>query len=171
MCRLMLLLLSIGCNGAVGGDTDSPPSPASHSDQCGGNEPIIDEIEISNYGLTVFGEGPNAKEWPAILIDVSATDEDGDLDNYTMKVWFDSYPDGSVAITGDPLKSAATVSEDDCAVPDATLGMVIAVNGNPPAATELEFGVVIVDAEGHQSNEGVPELVVFVTPDEDGNDV
>jgi hypothetical protein len=56
------------------------------------------------------------------LIEVEASDEDGDLDNYKLKVWFDSYPDGSDDTTGDPLKSAATVSQDDCAVLDATLG-------------------------------------------------
>ncbi|MBT3223745.1 MAG: hypothetical protein HN348_32145 [Proteobacteria bacterium] len=56
------------------------------------------------------------------MIEVEASDEDGDLDNYKLKVWFDSYPDGSDDTTGDPLKSAATVSQDDCAVLDATLG-------------------------------------------------
>ena len=40
----------------------------------------------------------------------------------------------------------------------------VAVNGNPPANTEVEVGVIVYDDMGNATNGGEPTIIAFVTP-------
>ena len=149
------------CNGAD--DTDTPgPTGDRHDEVCGDAAPLIESLTITDNGPTEFGSGDNAHTWPAIRIEAQASDADGDLDWYTVQVWFDGLPDGDIDTTEEPFELTTSISEEDCSVPLATVGTIMAVNGEPPPAVELEFGVVVIDAEGHASE---VEPYTFITPE------
>ena len=143
----------------------APAPGTSGNPDCGDTAPAVDNVVISDYGFFQC----EAIEWPAILIQTYASDVDGDLTFYTKKLWWDTTVDGVVDTVGTPLESQKTLSEEPCSTGQADLGLILCITGSPPYSTEVEFGLVVTDAKGNESNNGVPFTAVFTTPDENGN--
>jgi hypothetical protein len=153
------------------GDTGTlPPIPASEMEICGEHSPVIEDLVVENYGMYTFGEGSMKRESPSIRIGGNFSDDDGDLHICRMRVWFDQLEDGNVSTVSDPLEVHVSSLDDSCIVFNKSLGMILEVGTTVPFDTLVEFGVVASDAEGNRSDNNEPTLIVFTTPDEDGND-
>lgn len=163
----VLFALLLGCSGGKDtADTSEPPAPGTSGNQdCGDTPPAIEDMVISDYGFFQC----EAVEWPSILIQTQVSDSDGDLTYYTKQLWWDTTIDGVVDPSGSPLESQKTLSETPCSTSQADLGLILCITGAPPYSTEVEFGVVVFDADGNPSNNGVPTVATFTTPDENGN--
>jgi len=147
-------------------DTDEPPdiTDGTHTETCGGVAPIADELWISNGGLRNF-EGDEA---PTVSLELHLTDEDGDLHQGTMEIWFDETLDDDVDTSGDPdAERIYSGIGDACFTDAATLNLAIRVGTVFDYNTPYEFAALFVDAEGLASNVLVNS---GVTPKEDGSD-
>jgi hypothetical protein len=128
------------------------------------------DLTISNNGLYEFGEGSQTTQWPSILIEVSATDLDGDLTTNILDVWYDLDADGVITSGSTQIiNRPGTVFGEDCEVEATVLSSIIAVTGNPPMDSLVEFGAMVTDRNGNVSNGGVAYTTVFHTPDSSGN--
>jgi hypothetical protein len=153
-----------------GTDTDIPPPKGQEDTSCGESSPEVYDITISNNGIQQFGEGSQVAEWPSILIEVSADDVDGDMTSFILDIWYDTNPDGVVSTGATNLVSRVdTVGGEDCSVQAVTGSSILAITGNPPMDQLVEFGAIITDMAGNESNEGVPFTQTFHTPDASGN--
>ena len=141
-------------------DTGRPPIDS----DCGPNPPELGSVTVENGGLYDFGSGMEA----SLLFVVTASDADGDLHEMAIDVWYDEEPDGSVDTSGTaPLIAMVTISSEACEVSEATVHLSVGLGSNIPYATQMDFAVAVVDAEGHLSDSLV---VTGWTPNEDGSD-
>ena len=154
---LLLTLLASAC--APGGDGSSSgiPIPTGSASGCGDAAPIVTNLAIEDGGARPTGG-------VTLLTRVTATDNDGDLHYYTLRLWWDDVVDG-VVDTSQPYNEVyGELSENGCSVPQAMLTMSLTTTGTPPFDTELDFGVLVYDDEGHASDDGVPSVVSYRTP-------
>jgi hypothetical protein len=154
------------CKGEEPVDTD-PITATTGNPACGETDPVVEALTITNDGMSE-GDQCGGTSRPQVRIETDGHDDDGDLHYWTLRVWWDEDVDGVV----DPHTAYQEVhgtAGDDCTVDDLTSAMLLCVNGNPPFATELDFGVVLIDALEHKSNGGEPIVQSFTTPDESGN--
>jgi hypothetical protein len=131
---------------------------------------VIESVVVEDGGMFEFEQGVIH---PSVMIRVEAYDEDADLTFYTMRVWWDDVVDGRVLTEGVEYREIyGTLDDDDCTVSRATVGMRLAITGEPPGSpeywTETEFGVVILDDKENASNEYVPVTASFMTPNAEG---
>lgn len=150
---LMALLMLGACKG--GDDTDTDGLPATGDTDvttgCGETVPTITEITLEDGGMSE-GDQCGDEIVPMWLIQLEADDEDGDLTDYRMDVWFDKEVDGVVDDADDPASIEGTIDGDTCDVEKATIGMLLCVDGGAvDADTEYELLVVMYDAAGHAS--------------------
>jgi hypothetical protein len=172
-CAALLLTACSGFGGAGWGDGDDSdePIPAGDGDTsdeiCGGGAPEILKFEAEYEGISEGAECEGVT-LPVVGFAVDVTDPDGDLDFCTTHLWIDTVVDGQFDVDGPHIEMGRTLG-DDCEVFTTTLSLSQCVNGERiPYTTEVEFGLVVVDAAGQESNGGVPVAVVFTTPDVDG---
>jgi hypothetical protein len=162
----------VGCSEGASKDatSDIPPPKGKEDTDCGDTDPEVYDLRISNNGIVEFGEGSQVTEWPSILIEVSASDFDGDLTSFIVDVWYDTNPDGAVS-TGatNVVHRVDTVGGEECSAQAVTGSSILAITGNPPMDQLVEFGAIVTDKNGHESNDGVPFTETFHTPDADGN--
>lgn len=147
-------------------DTDAPPdiTGGTNTETCGGVAPIADALDISNGGVKNF-EGEDA---PTIGLSLHLTDEDGDIHQGVMAIWYDETIDGDVDTGGDPaLDRIYSGLGDACFVMDATLNLGIRVGTVFEYNTGYEFAALFEDANGEVSN---VLIAGGVTPKEDGSD-
>ena len=169
---LLLLGMMVGCESEVAknGDTDVPPPKGKEDIDCGDTDPEVYELTITNNGLYEFGEGSQTTEWPSILIEVAASDIDGDLTTNIVEVWYDLEVDGMIGATATQLiNRPGTIAGDECTVGATVLSSILAISGSPPMDTVVEFGALVTDSQGNISNDGEPFTVAFHTPDSSGN--
>lgn len=164
LSKVAALLLLAACSGGEDKATDTEPgTPGTGDRDCAGEAPVIESVTIEDYGLYEFESGT----YPAILITASITDEDGDLDYYEMQVFYDDEVDDSIDTSEDAAEVGGIPDgAEECEVDALEAGMVLAVNGNPPYETRLEFGVRVSDYNGDTSD---LYITTFRTPDEDGS--
>lgn len=144
---------------------DIPPPVPSDEVACGDSAPTIEALTIADNGFFQCEQ----KDWPSLLITAETTDPDGDLTFYEYRLWWDTEVDDHVDTSGSYLDVVKTLSDGDCDVPSANLAMILCITGNPPYSADVEFGVVIYDAEGNPSHGGEATVASFTTPDADGN--
>jgi hypothetical protein len=168
------LLVTVSCLGlaacgASDSDTDSLPASGGAGDECGETIPVIEALVVEDAGMSE-GDECGAEIRPRLRVGVEASDADGDLHYYTLKVWYDDVVDGEVLPEGDRVFQVdGPVGEGDaCSVLGANVGMLLCVTGDPPFATEIEFGVVVFDDMDNASSDGDPQEFVFTTPDASG---
>lgn len=165
-CLGLLACAGDGDDGSSKDDAPIPDGPGSKT--CGETNPEIDAFTIEYVGMRDFDEG----QFPTLGLTIDATDEDGDLDYYEYRVWWDDVIDGVVSTEGFYAETYGTVDDDECSVSRVSLTMYLGIAGgekSPPLSTELEFGAVVRDNKSNESSEGTPVIQVFTTPDSDGN--
>lgn len=168
---LLLLATASACNGDDG--TGAPPIPDQPDDTapeitCGGVPPEILTFTAEPDGLWQGEQGTDPQ--PAVQISVTAIDEDKDLSEVRLELWFDDYVDG-VVDTGDApwLDRWITISTSPCFTPTATLD----IHAGAKTGTDLEpntwydWAMRVSDAAELSS-----EILFTIagTPKEDGSD-
>ncbi len=149
-----------------GQDSDEPPdiTDGLPVETCGGTPPVAETLNIGNGGLRNF-EGEEA---PTVELELWLTDEDGDIHQGTMEIWYDQSLDDSVDTSSDPdADRIYSGIGDACLVAQATLNLAIRVGTAFDYNTPYEFAALFVDADGDASNVLVAS---GVTPKEDGTD-
>jgi hypothetical protein len=163
----LLPLFLFGCSSKGVEDSGDPPTIYQWDDtgtMCEGAEPRLLILSAENGGLQDY-EGT---QWPTILLQAEAIDDDGDLQVATMELWWDDTPDGMV----DTESTAAAEnifsnSEDPCLTKEATLGLYLQVGRGITYDTEYDFAARVTDSTGLQSE---VKIVTAFTPKEDGSD-
>jgi hypothetical protein len=149
-----------------GEDSGSPPdiTEGTQTETCGGISPVAESLVISNGGLRNF-EGEDA---PTVGLELILTDEDGDIHQGTMQIWYDELVDEAVDTDTDPYGDRIFSGIGDaCFVDRATLNLAIRVGTEFDYNTVYEFAALFIDANGEVSNALVAS---GVTPNEDGSD-
>jgi hypothetical protein len=160
-------VLLLACNGDPE-DTDVIPAGGGSSEECGENPPEIETFAISDEGMSTGDECGDTSR-PMIRLAADATDADGDLHYWTLRVWYDDVVDDTIDTSADCAEVFGTAGED-CDVPAVNVAMLLCVTGDPPFETEMEFGAVLFDDRDNPSSGGEPVIEVFTTPDASGND-
>ncbi len=167
MTRLSWLLLGplVACSDG-NTDSDEPPdiTGGTNTEACGNTPPVADSLTIGNGGLHNF-EG---EDHPTVELELHLTDEDGDIHQGTMEIWYDEVLDDSVDTSGEPATDRIYSGLGDaCEVTEATLGLAIRVGTVFDYNTPYEFAALFIDAEGEVSNTLV---AAGSTPYDDGSD-
>jgi hypothetical protein len=149
---LVPVLVLAACGPATGPEFDFGP-------ECGEAEPTLGELVLTDLGTRTIG----GEERRAISLTAEAADEDGGLHAYVAKVWYDTFEDGELPSLPS-VEVDATVGEVACGVTEANVGVVLPLGGNVPFGTRVEFGMVVEDVDGFESNGGEPVFGVFSTP-------
>lgn len=170
------LLLLPGCSDK--GEGDGVPLPktgerdtADGEAVCGGVAPEISELTVGNGGLYDYSGVADCDDdedciYPSAEVSLDVTDNDGDIHQYIIDIWFDDVVDGAVDTTGG-FQLLGSKGEA-CEVTADLFSNLLAVGTGPlPYNTELEFAAQITDAEGLTSNIAIGS---GFTPNEDGTD-
>lgn len=122
-----------------------------------GTAPEIDGFSID--------EGTSTAEGPSLLVELTASDSDGDLHSYQVDLWFDEQVDGSVDEGSDNHITPGPVALDvaACAAPAIASEVNIVLLGEDVLAydTLYEFAAVVTDAAGLSS---APAITTAQTP-------
>ena len=164
-CVPLIFCMGCGPGYGKGEDTRDVPIPKSSQDECGDTDPLLVDLRIEDGGLKQYEQDV----YPSIMIWADLTDEDSDLHYYTLQVWYDDVVDGFVNTSSTPQEVRGTLSSTECSVASTSVAMQLAVTGNPPYQTEVEFGVIAYDNLDNPTNNGNPTIETFVTPDHEGN--
>ncbi|TVQ90998.1 MAG: hypothetical protein EA397_10915 [Deltaproteobacteria bacterium] len=172
--RPSLFALAALLSGACGPDGDgsglasNPPTPAGRGGDCGENLPVIQELtaDVSAPQWYESAQGDQGRLClPTVTLTILPFDEDGALHYYLMDAWWDDVVDGRVLPEGQRFRIEGSLSNEECSVTSAGgINMRLGIGGEPPNDTEIEFGVVLENADGLRSNDGTPMTVSVVTP-------
>lgn len=166
----MLWTILLACTQPDDTGSEAPPVRTDDSAQvCEGNDPEITSFQLANGGLVDF----DGTQSPTIQLQVEATDDDGNLNQVVLEMWWEADGDGEVDTSGSPDNDYPTTLASDapCEVFEAAGNSKVALNlqvgGGIEANTLYDFAVRIVDASGESS-----QVVVTsgVTPKMDGSD-
>jgi len=175
---LLLTAALLGC--ADKGTGDGVPLPQTGdrdtagdtAGECGGAAPEIGSLNITNGGLYDFSTVIDCADtedcvYPAANVTLNVTDDDGDLHQYIIDIWFDEVVDGDVDTSSGGFELLGSKGEP-CEVSAESFGNLLAVGTGPlPYDTEMEFAAQITDADGLVSNIAVAS---GFTPKSDGSD-
>jgi|GEM_PF-3044120 len=165
-----ILAATIGC----GKDKDSGDNTGGGTEltgggegtpECGGVAPVITDIQCSNNGLAEYEPG---SELPTLLFSIFLEDEDADLSQVEVQLYYDDVIDGVVS-TQEPSYPASieTIDAEPCGRPSLTYNLVAFVSGvNPRFNQNYEWGVVVRDAGDVASEQYILECI---TPFENGD--
>jgi len=132
--------------------TDTPASPCQP-----GTAPEITDFAVN--------QGDPVAKGPTLLVTLNATDLDGDLQEYSVELWFDQTIDDKVAQAPEQHIEASPVHLNviACGAPSISYEMQITLLGNQVLAfdTLYEFAAVLTDAAGLAST---PVLTTAQTP-------
>lgn len=160
---MFALVALLACSSDDTGKDTAPGIGDNTGDDCSGAAPVIDAFTIEEGDVITNEDG---QEQPSLNITVEFEDDDWDLNTVTMNVWFDDTVDGSVDTTGDaPISTGEYQMEDGtCSVSGGSFTLAQGIVGDPLAYdTEYEFGAVIVDQHGLESD---PAITSATTPSE-----
>ncbi len=122
-----------------------------------GSRPRITDFSVER--------GVAVAEGPTLLVELSATDADGDLWTYQVDLWFDGVVDGAVDRGEDNHIAPALVTLDagPCGAPDITSEIEIVLLGDEVLDydTLYEFMAVLTDDAGLESP---PAVTTVRTP-------
>jgi len=165
----LLPLLALSCLACSPDEEekDGPPiygGSDTGEESCAGTPPTIIYMDIENGGFKDF-EGA---QWPTILLQVDARDDDGDLEFATLEMWWDAEVDGQVDTSSEPLtKKIFTTDALPCRQNDGSYGLYLQVGTGLGYNTAYDFAARVGDASALRSE---VEIESMVTPKEDGSD-
>lgn len=147
-------------------DTDSD----TETEECSGTAPVIEEVSCENSGIQPHYE--TGEDTVTLTIRAETSDADGDLDFYTFELFYDEDVDGSIDTSSSPFSpSSGAVDVDECEAGLVSLGTVLYLAGGDPAFDTLyEWGVVVTDGAGLQSEVGIVECYTPKSTGEDGGE-
>ena len=166
----MLWTILLACTNPDDTGSDAPPVRTDDSAEvCEGNNPVVTDFSLANGGLVDF----DGTDFPTIQLQVEATDDDGNLNQVVLEMWWEADGDGEIDTSGSPDNDYPTTLSSDgaCEVFEASGNGKIALNMQVGSAIEAntayDFAVRIEDASGELS-----EVMVAsgVTPKMDGTD-
>ena len=162
-------LFALGCP-PVEEEKEPPPIPKGGDTgdtalECAGTNPVLTELTARPDGLHELEQG---QLFPTMIFDISATDEDGDLNFVTYDLWWDDVVDGTVDTSGSPqVTGHGTISTARGNSSSMSMELSLSSQGNPAYNVWYDFALVVEDEAGLPSN-------VLVTPGampkEDGSD-
>ena len=132
-------------------------------EECAGTPPVIDSVTCTASAGDV-GDGQSA----LLIFDLTGSDDDGDLDAYTLSIYLDDTIDGVVVPEDSPYgPSAGSTTGDECTTFEVILGLNAGIPGTYPAyETRYEWGLVLTDGNGYDSD---IYTVACTTPAADGS--
>jgi len=160
----------IACKDKSDVDSSEPPPIAvtdGETEECEGIAPEITDVSCENTGLQPHFE--TKEDTVTMAIWVSASDEDGDLHQYGLEIFFDEVVDDSVDTSESQFSPlTGTLDSPECGATAANVGTTMYLTGGTPAYnTVYEWGVIVTDAHGMTSELAT---VACVTPQSDGTD-
>lgn len=170
ICGAALSLGAVAC-GDKDEDTGGPLIGAGGGDdegeECSGTAPVISEVTCVNTGIQPHFETNEDTVTLTLLVDFE--DEDGDLEAYGMSIYIDETLDGSVAPSDSPWSPLnRSLDVEECAGFSAEVEVTLYLAGSRPAYdTAYEWGIVVSDQNGFESDMYVVECI---TPASDGSD-
>lgn len=160
----MITWLMLACSAGEDTDKTGDPIGTGTTEECSsGNAPVVTGFTVSE-GDTLTNE--DGEEQPSILFTVEFEDEDADINEVEMNLWWDAEIDGSVdTASADGVSFDKTqLEEGECTVDLGSLGAAWGVVGDPlEFETEYDFAVTIVDMAGIESE---PAFATGTTPAE-----
>lgn len=134
---------------------------------CEGSIPVVNGLSCINTGIQPHYETNEDTVTMALLADIS--DDDGDLHQYRMEIYIDDEVDGVVASSDSPFGPVnQTLNVDECAGFEADVELTLYLTGlRPDFDTEYDWGIILTDAAGYESDMFV---VPCITPTADGSD-
>lgn len=134
---------------------------------CEGTIPVVNSLSCVNTGIQPHFETGEDTVTMALLVDIS--DEDGDLHQYRMEIYLDEEIDGVVSSSDSPFGPVnQTLNVDECAGFEADVELTLYLTGlNPAYDTEYDWGIILTDAAGYESDMFVAGCI---TPAQDGSD-
>ena len=145
---------------AAGGGDDGTES-------CDGTPPVVESIDCENTGIQDHFETGEPTVTMALAVELS--DDDGDLHGYRVQIFLDDELDGAVDPVDSPFGPVnKTLNVEECAGFEASVDLNLYLTGfNPEYDTTYEWGVVVTDSAGLES-----EMLVVqcTTPTETGED-
>jgi hypothetical protein len=164
-----LLSLLLGC--APEEDLGDPPPIPKGGDtgdtavDCSGAAPVITSLTARADGLQ---ENEQGQTFPAMVFELQADDQDGDLSFVSYRMWWDDELDGTVDTSGAALvQGQAALSSARCDSFSMGLNLSISSQGNPAYNTWHDFAVAIADEAEIWSE---PAFCQGAMPKEDGSD-
>ena len=157
---------TIGAAMSLAGACQTTPADKVDTATISGQEACVPGTppSIDSMGVT---EGQGTDDGPSILVQLQASDEDGDLHDYQLQIWFDDELDGAVDRTSYNRLTPGPVSLDviECSAPaiSSEVEIVLLGEGLLDFDTMYEFAAVITDASGLDS---APALSSGKTPRE-----
>lgn len=161
---LLIPLLSLGCGDTSTEETGAePPLPALTSTLgCGDTDPIIDSLDISDYGYYECEKGAGVV--PSILIEVAVRDDDLDLHTYKLDLWWDDTVDNDIAPDAEDYTIERTLSTSECTVGQTNIGVILCLGGSSLGFSQAtEFAAIVYDDERNPSNFGEPTFASYTT--------
>lgn len=164
MRAVWLVLIAVACNGEETGTLPADSDGAGAD--CGTNPPVIETLDITFDGMSdpAVSDVCGAEPVPMLRIQARATDEDGDLHYWQMRVRWDETVDAAVAATAESVEVTGSVGLE-CGVFTADVATLLCLGGEPPYNTEIEWAAVVSDDLDHESNE---VIAVYTTPSASG---
>ena len=132
---------------------------------CGGTPPVITSVQCEAAGLLEYEPGSSL---PTLLFSVDVTDEDQDLENMTVELYFDDEVDGTVSTTDSPYSpSIVTIDSTECVTPESGVNLTVFVSGvDPRYNLNYEWSIVVRDANDIAAE---PFILECITPQENGD--
>ena len=162
----MAMRFTIGAAMSLAGGCQTAPADKVDTGTSSGHEACVPGTppSIDSMGVT---QGQGTDDGPSILVQLQASDEDGDLHDYQVQIWFDDEVDGAVDRTSYNRMTPGPVSLDvlACGAPaiSSEVEIVLLGEGVLNFDTVYEFAAVITDASGLDS---APALSSGKTPRE-----
>jgi len=140
-----------------GGDTDDL--------ECGGTPPVVTSVQCEAAGLLEYEPGSSL---PTLLFSIEVTDEDRDLENMSVELYFDDEVNGTVSTTESPYTpSIVTIDSTECVTPASGVNLTVFVSGVDPRFNTLyEWSIVVRDANDTAAE---PFIIECITPFENGD--
>lgn len=151
----------------TGGELIDAGSDGDDVGVCEGTIPVVNGLSCVNTGMQPHFETGEDTVTMALLVDIS--DDDGDLHQYRMEIFLDEEIDGEVAAADSPFGPVnQTLNVDECAGYEADVELTLYLTGlNPAYDTEYDWGIILTDASGYESDIFV---AACITPAADGSD-
>lgn len=172
--RMLMLtgaLALVGCgkddDTGSGGDGETLEAGGGDgTDECAGTAPVISNLSCENDGSLVALEGVG--DVPVLTFVMDVDDEDGDLDQYRLELYFDEEFDGDVLDADSPYTPSTNTVQgaEECETFNVGLSFRAPIPGVPAADTRYEWGLIVRDGNNTASD---MVTIVCTTPAEDGS--